>query len=66
MWPLYYFGGTPDCPQEADMYFCGSACATKHYENGQNPPLPMVGLLALLTDEQRAVVLKKGVDTSPN
>jgi hypothetical protein len=32
MWPLYYFGGAPDRPQDADMYFCGSACATKHYD----------------------------------
>jgi hypothetical protein len=36
MWPLYYFGGAPDRPQDADMYFCGSACATKHYEKSKD------------------------------
>ena len=36
MWPLYYFGGAPEVPQDADMYFCGSVCATKHYEEKRN------------------------------
>jgi len=30
-WPKYWRGATPDTPQDADFYFCGSKCATDYY-----------------------------------
>ncbi len=31
-WPKYWRGATPDTPQDAEFYFCGSKCATEYYE----------------------------------
>lgn len=32
-WPKYWIGATPNTPQDAVAYFCGSKCATKYHKD---------------------------------